>query len=300
MGISSSASSDHLGAESFCGVPKLQNVRSEGNWIHATLPASTDGEKWWNPAAEYFKHPQRPPYKALLSSWSDRQDIVHFLQNFGPITRNHGDGVKAVYQLSEFRAKAAEFNFAALVAAKLRNPAKLRAYFRTMEQSASLGNVKSPTAVRNIRYRVGYSLGVPLDSSGEGLALDSLRQRLAVASDSELVKAAQKYLTLAINQQKLGALFDFGANGSARLYVFLGSHDLLASFYWMLAHSLASQTDLESAAPIECKSCGAVFFAQKRNQVYCRKQRCKEQGRKRLGWNRNKAKYNRERRQKRD
>jgi len=256
-------------------VPRLRRVRIERDWIYAQIPTSNDTGNWWDPITEYFQHPDRPPHKVLLSWKSDQQNVIRFLERFGPLSRNHGTAENAMYLLSEWKENAGEFNFALLVAANLKNAPKLRTLVK------AVANRSWP-----LRKRLMTALGtVP----------EAFEDRLTEASDREIEVAAREYLELAINDQQFRTAFEFTGE-NARLYIFLTSEDLLKSFYWMLAHSLAAETNLRPAIPVECKSCGTVFFTQKRNQFYCARRKCNELGRKRLYWSRKNGPINAERR----
>jgi hypothetical protein len=297
-------------AEGFADVQKLLDVRIENGWVHATLPKAGDDECWWNPWEKYYSNPGEPPFLQLLQCGSSDRSVVSFLQSHGAIVKyRHGVEGRIAFPVALFHFEKWQFSFVARLLSDQR-PDNFRRVFT--EQLSDAGAAlhagaalqksrrlmeRGPweRAVRRVWYAVNRQ-DPPLRTSSSGCAdwtpvLNALRSNLTKMKPADIQIAARRYIT-DIVMEKIGNLrlaFERGAN-DWRLYAH--SDDLLEGFYWMLADYFAGQKRLSS-----CAVCGTVFVGSGR---YCpTKVKCKELGRRKLDWEKNKAKYNRTRRLKR-
>jgi len=289
-------------AEGFAGVPKLLDVCIENGLVQATLPKAGDDECWWSPWDEYYTNSSEPPFLRLLQCGSLDRDVVSFLQSHGAIVDGRqGAKGRMAFPIALFHFEKWQFSFVARLLSDQR-PENLRHVFieQLGDAGAALQKSKGPKergpwerAVRRVWYAVNRQ-DPPLRGSSGGRAdwipaLNALGSNLTSMKTADIQSVARRYITDIVLEKikNLRLTFEISPSGP-RLYAH--SDDLLESLYWMLADYFAGQKRLST-----CAACGRVFVGGGR---YCpTKVKCKELGRRRVDWQRNKDKYNETRRQ---
>jgi hypothetical protein len=296
-------------AEGFAGVQKLLNVRIENGWVHATLPNVGDGKCWWSPWEEYLRDSSEPPFLRLLQCGSSERDVASFLQSYGAIVEGRrGEKGHIAFPLAQFHFEKWQFSFVTGLLREYSRPEDLGGVFieklsdagAALRKSEGLQKSKGPMergpwgqAVLQVWYtfnRQDPPLAPPGGREWWAPVLDALKSNLTKMKPPDIQKAAGLYIANRVTEKikKLRLAFNIGVNGP-RSYAY--SDDLLESFYWMLAEYFAGRKHLS-----RCAFCETIFVG---SGKYCPKVRCKELGRRRLDWKRNKAKYNRNRQMKR-
>jgi hypothetical protein len=293
-------------AEGFEGVPKLLDVRIENGWVHATLPNAGDDESGWSPWEEYYSNPDEPPFLRLLQCGSSDRELVGFLQSHGAIVEDRrGEKGRIVFPVALFHFEKWQFSFVARLLIEYQRPENCCRVFREQlsDAGAALQRFKGPTergpwerAVRQVWYAISRQEPPDIRASSDGRTdwtpvLNALKSNLTKMKSADIQKATRLSITNIITEKikNLRLAFEITPSGK-RLYAH--SDDLLESLYWMLADYFAGQKRLST-----CAVCGRVFVG---SGTYCpTRVECKELGRRRLDWEKNKAKYNRNRRRKR-
>ena len=282
-------------AEDFAGVPKLLDVRIENGWVHATLPNAADSKHWWSPWKDYYSNPDEPPFLRLLQCKSSDREVVDFLQSCGSIVEDRlGAKGRIAFRIALFHFEKWQFSFLAGLLREYQRPENLRRVFLEQLDDAeeSLQKFKGPMEggpwgqeVRGLWHTINRN------DPPQPVPLNALKSKLTKMEPANVQKAARLYIARIITEKvkKLRLAFEIGSSGW-RLYAH--SDDLLESLYWMLAEYFAGRKQLS-----RCAACGRVFVG---SGKYCAtKVECKELGRRRLDWQRNKDRYNRTRRLKR-
>lgn len=231
--------------------------------------------------------------------------IANFLECHGSINpdREKKDGKNQVsIRLSDFSREQWHFAFATELSAGLKNRAMLRSsFFKRLQQSARFCRSNDKGSWYSIFEKLRWALKVPQwpqNEIGDYVEWHRLRlkQKIREMSEEELAESASWYLSASITDrlEKIKMCFECEADGSAKVAVQCWSN-LLNSFYWMLANDIGT-----NYGPRMCASCKQYFFSDKQNVSYCPdRSDCKERGRRKVDWARNKEKYNRNRRRKR-
>lgn len=311
-------------------IGKLSNVRIEDGWVRADRPKPQQAERWWEPLDEYYRL-NRKSYLALAKCGDSEAAISRFLESYGTTVKDEQQTTpsEVVFRLADFRREKWCFAFAAILAGGLKKAESLRKIFLArLEQATRVAEASEDQGdwqhvIADIEWALGVSFKVP-DPTGGGSGRPTLanppeqepteqtgspenytsarlavsKQRLGKTNEDQLARAARSYLTLVIGRRVRGRPglnlnFGFSDDGKATFHIY--SEDLLDLFYWMLAQDIERER-----APIRCASCGRFFFSDKKNAIYCpNRPKCRERGRRLLDWERNKAKYNENRRLKR-
>jgi hypothetical protein len=284
---------DRIEAANYAGVPRLRNVSIREGWIYAERPETTEESQWWKPVEVYYRAGK--PYLALATCGETPGEIARFLQDYGAISVDRRcEGPNRVrFRLSEFDRERWCFAFAMDLASALKNPALLQDIFLTRADEAAQRLWHS--AMERIRWALNVPRPQETTKVYHAYLFRQLRGYLKQVSEKALGESAASYLTAVISERlrNIKVVFECEADGRARLSAQCFD-DLLTSFYWMLANDLATHH-----GPARCAYCKRFFFTDKQNVAYCSRPECKERGRRKLDWARNKAKYNRTRRRKR-
>lgn len=295
-------------------VEKLANVRIEDGWVRADRPKSSQLERFWNPLEEYYQG--QCPYLAVIRCKDAEALITSFLQNYGAIVEDQQRTTRGevVFRLEDFQRERWVFAFVVFLAGALKNPDSLeksqslrKLFEKRLEQAAEYVALSRGSqgewqhVLEDVRWAFGSNQPSEPTYSPEEYAqvlVRILKDRLRKMSGEEVARAARSYLSRVIGtrvRERLGPNLNFGfdMNGRATLHIY--SENLLDLFYWMLAQDVRDRR-----TPVHCAYCGRVFLSNRKNEIYCPdRPRCKERGRRRLDWERNKDKYNRSRRLKR-
>jgi len=287
--------------EGFAGVQKLLDVRIENGWVQATLPNAGDDECHWSPWDAYYRNPKEPPFLRLLGCGSLDHDVVSFLQSNGAIVEyRQGAKGRITFPIALFHFEKWQFLFVERLLMDQQSENYRRVFIEQLSDAGTaLQKYKGPKergpwdrAVRQVWYVVNRQ-DPPLRTSSDGRAdwipvLNALKSKLTKMEPASIQSAARRYITGIVMEKtrNLRLAFEIAPSGP-RLYAH--TDDLLESLYWMLADFFAGQKRLST-----CATCGRPFVGSGR---YCpTKVECKELGRRRLDWERNKDKYNRTRR----
>jgi hypothetical protein len=295
-------------------IEKLANARVEDGWVRAGRPRSSEFERFWNPLEEY--HQGRQPYLPLIQCADSEAAIAAFLKKYGTIVGDQQATTlsEVAFRLEEFRRERWVFALTTFLAGTLKKPdsfeksQSLRRIFQERLEHAAQNVALSGEGVgqwqhimEDIRWAFGSNEPSEPTNSPKEYAqalVRLLKERLRNTSGQELAKAARSYLTRVIGtrvRQQMGPNLNFGFDTDGRATVHIHSENLLDLFYWMLAQDIRDRR-----TPVHCAYCGRVFLSNKRNEIYCPdRPRCKERGRRRLDWERNKDRYNKNRKLKR-
>jgi hypothetical protein len=261
-----------------------------GEWCENT----ENGNGYWNPFDTYYGDQRSRPYEVLSKCGTNDTSIVAFVGAYGPVghDRSH-DRRKGCFNIADFKLERFRFRFAMSLGG-LRNRGPLLR--RVVREAADLAWASAKALPRD-RGKWGmiikrYCDAARFDWPGEDW-YDKICVQIIKAGEDRLVSAAQFYIAAEIAEQTKGLrlTMTFPLNGGPRLLA--NCPDLLTAFYWMLARDWEA-----GGAPLTCANCGDFFHSLRKGATYCMKQRCKVQGRKRLDWERNRAKYNQTRNRK--
>lgn len=303
-------------AGGFGSVAKLRDVRIERGWVLGRAGTL------WEPLEAYFRG-QKPyvEFAQCGKSQSSLVSLVHFCEHFGAVVEDPQRSTSQLikFRVAEFWREQWQFAFLVKLAARLDNPKALREEFEKTFDVAEhycLPQIdREPITDDRGRHQWmsasawqhlildcqrAISAPEPTERTSTGrqytqAVLRCTRQHLAKMTEKALRTAARRYLASAINDclGQLTPILEIDLEDRFRLY----SHceDLLQRFYWMLALDLDKRR-----LPSVCAYCGRFFDSSQGNVLYCPdRPECKDKGRRRLDWQRNKDKYNRTRREKR-
>jgi len=299
----------------FVGIERLSNVRiAEDGWVRADRPKSSEVERFWNPLEEFQQGGQ--PYLALITVNDSEAAIVSFLENYGTLVedRQRTTQSEVVFRLENFRRERWVFGFVTFLAGTLKNPDSLekseslrKIFLKHIEQAAPLTVTSRESqgewqhVMGDIRWAFGSDEPFEPTNSPEEYTealLRVLKKRLETMSEEKMARAARNCLVRVVGErvrERLGPNLNFGFNREGKASLYIHSENLLDLFYWMLAQDIRDRR-----VPVHCAYCGRFFPSNKKNEIYCPdRPRCKERGRRRLDWQTNKDKYNRNRRLKR-
>ena len=287
-------------ARRFGDFRKLCSVRVEGGLIRGDWPKTSDEDGYWNPFREYYSSETQPPYMALVHCGADDQSVKQFVERYGPIGRNRStNSHEGIFDLEDFRIERWRFRFVSTLLRLFRSD-RLRPFLLEAVDH-SWKNWSKGAAWHHVTLAIASAVEAPLvDREGgaerkfDDAWCQEVRDKIGNTDLQRLMRHAQVYLAREfMNQLKSVRLrLDFPDTESPRL---IGEcEDLLTAFYWMLA------TDSDGdRAPQVCSNCKEFFFSTRADATYCAKKECSERGRRLLDWERNKEKYNRNRRLKR-
>lgn len=286
----------------FAPIRRLRNVREKNGFIHGVWPTAEDPTAYWEPLRDYYVAGKQP-YLAFARCHADAGSIIHFVQKFGvPLDdTSQASGETIVFPLNDFNLERWVLSLSVMLVATLKRAEGLRSVFDTHLREASK---RTQMGQRGWQQRIvgiyqampGASLPSDTTSPKEFTAavLKDLGARLKEATPPEIETAARSYISGIVNSRIVQVIphFDLYADDGPALYAYCPS--LLHQFYWMFA------TDVQGRrSQLACASCGGLFFSQNVNARYCRRPTCREHGRRKLDWARNKDTYNENRRVKR-
>jgi hypothetical protein len=304
------------GADTPTGFRKLRAVEIARGQIRGEWAENeTTGNGYWRPFEDYYRSGTRQ-YMELYNCGTDYARVKRFMENYGPITRDmSADYRKGSFSLADFLFERWCFRFAVALHGSMRSSNQLRRTFITAVKDVedNTSNVQNDPDVQPRFYsrrgpwnqvfaRICDVIGAmpinergSIDSSGLAKMYGDVCQKIRETDDKRIVAAAQRYLTLQMNDRLKQAppLFQFTDGNSSRLSANCQG-DLLTAFYYMLASDWS-----QHRAPVFCAVCGEPFTPESVDATYCSKKRCRDTGRKRLNWARHGAKYVRTRRKKR-
>lgn len=284
----------------------IENGRILGEWAEC-------GRDEWNPFTAYYAN--RKPYMALADCGTSDASIARFCESYGPIGEDQSSDFRfGSFDLDEFNAAAWCFRFACALLGSLDRPAQLRKTLlerldegvqkRWRDEAQQMRNAQLSEQVTGANWRWVKAIFELRDAAGltprpgvvlfEGVCKRACKVFESL-KDKGLVSAVCHYLSSWFDGELKEARFRLGfdENGTPRFIA--ECPDLLASFYWMLAK------DNDAGRPLRvCASCGELFFSQRKDAVYCedKSKKCKESGRMKLYWERQREKINRKRRAK--
>jgi hypothetical protein len=306
-------------AKHFGNFPKLRSVRIEDGAICGELPETTDADGYWDPFEAWYRGAE--PYLHFAKCGDDDVSVKRFVERCGIFGQNLvSDHRKSVFRLADFKRERWLFAFwlhlCNLCRESPNRPAVLRQFLmKTVQEVANrvdriaVARQKKPAPAfrmgceeregswRSVIGAIAHAAGLSiLDDDGNPRNSESkaIYNKLETCDDRTLVATAHHLLSQAFwgKLQSARPRLDFPRNEKPRLVV--ECRDLLVSFYWMLA------TDLDKGrAPMVCAHCKKFFSSARKGATYCEKQACRERGRRQLDWDRNRDKYNRNRRLKR-
>lgn len=295
-----------VAAEEFAGFQKLLRVKIADGWVHGELPNGSDAEHWWSPFEEYYASPEHPPFMGLLDCGAEERDVITFLESFGSIVEGGpgSDGRRTRFSIALFHFERLQFSFLVSLFSNRPNPNECRRLFReylgcagqNIQNSAMrLAHGKWKQAIRSI-WSATQQAEMPatyIDGRQDWTpVVNSLNTSMSKMKSSDLQRAAHSYIGRTITTRIKGLQLACEAKPTG-VRLFAHCDNVLQGFYWMLADYCARRDGRIST----CASCHRVFIGQTK---YCPdRPECKERGRRRLDWDRNSEKYNRNRRRNR-
>jgi hypothetical protein len=291
-------------------VGRLHDVQIRDGEIRGTRPDPSDLESHWDPLGEYFSD-EKPPYMKFVALKTNEASIIQFVERYGIPTydkyKSSGDTV--VWSVGDFDLEHSVFYFILRMYQNFRptpNEQGIRALWQewlstAVTKTKAVSTLdRSMIAWRNTVNQVHTMLSLSVPAEGMSrphlVQLRGLQEYFSNIDTSSLVNTTSRVVTGFIAQKisKLKPWFVFDvATRSAQLKAYCDG--LLEQYYWMLANDLQNRR-----TPTVCIACRRIFFTEKENARYCpSRPDCKERGRRRVDRERNKDKYNENKRLKR-